>query len=299
MSNKPVVAAFFGIPASGKTTLVDQVVQDMLKDSDEGYDHPPWFPCVIRYDSVMSLKEQEQMSTCSGLMKRVRQQFLSAAEALIAWVLGKSTTEKNPLWQSLRSGITRQAEPGERPVFLVDDNLYYRSMRHEWFTIAQKMSLCFCQVFVACPVEEAVKRNAMRPCSVPETVVRRMEERLEPPGNRYWEQACITAHSLPLGSRHSYLLRAILDCPEAPCIPSTADLSADPSLLHMWDLALRRAVTVAMKDLPRDASVSLEMCRVRRQILAWARSEGSALSSPPNVDALVALLQAHTIMSHK
>lgn len=284
------MALIFGLPGSGKTTLTDELVRDMLKANVEKSNGFLWYPCVIRYDDVISLQEQVETVAHRGLAKRHRLELLAGAEALIARVLGSGTDRSEvPRQEGLRLGVARPALPGERPAFLVDDNLYYRSMRHAWYRVAQKMSLRFCQVFVRCPVEEAVRRNARRPVPVPESLIRRMSSRLEAPGARPWELHRVT---LSDGVERSEVLDAIATAPATAT--TTVPVAAPPSLLHRWDLVLRRAVGRLLRDAAAgndDGRVSV--ARARRELLAWARSEGPALAPPPEEDAVVSLLRAH------
>lgn len=60
-----------------------------------------------------------------------------------------------------------------------------RSMRYEFVQLARKHQAAYIQLYVKCPLEVALQRNAMRPDhqQVPEPVMRRMAQLLEVPGS--------------------------------------------------------------------------------------------------------------------
>ena len=75
-------------------------------------------------------------------------------------------------------------------LIVVDDNMYYRSMRKEVYKIARDCKCLFTQVFFEISVEAALERNRMRENPVPEDAVRGMAEKLEPPAAKTgWDQA--------------------------------------------------------------------------------------------------------------
>ena len=56
-------------------------------------------------------------------------------------------------------------------IVIVDDIMYYRSMRREVYTIAREQSYGFVTLYVSVPVEVALQRNAARESArVPEQV---------------------------------------------------------------------------------------------------------------------------------
>ena len=68
-------------------------------------------------------------------------------------------------------------------IILLDDNFYYKSMRHVFYKVAQEERLYFGQLLMKTPVETCLERNKYRVGSenVPETVIHRMNEIFEWP----------------------------------------------------------------------------------------------------------------------
>ena len=96
-------------------------------------------------------------------------------------------------WREARQRAIRDAEEAVRggedevskpKVVVVDDNMYYGSMRQQMRRIAERYQAGFVQVYVAISLEAALEANARRPVSeqVPGEVIHRMSEKMEPPG---------------------------------------------------------------------------------------------------------------------
>lgn len=242
-----MLVLFFGLPGSGKTTLVNRIFEACTKRFDSRS-----YPCIISYDSLVSTSRQAEMAHNPGMAKECRQQLLLAAQAWLAWVRGTdmavptSSELACTMLKQLQS-CSRPLRPDERALVLVDDNLYYRSMRKEWFKLARNASLGFCQVLVACPLEEAIRRNASRELPVPEPSIRVMGSRFELPREEPWEELTRTVTAgepeslecvLALVERAS--LKGPLCPPESP-VPVPKPLP--PSRRHCWDLELRAIVS--------------------------------------------------------
>ncbi|XP_025094466.1 L-seryl-tRNA(Sec) kinase-like isoform X2 [Pomacea canaliculata] len=80
-------------------------------------------------------------------------------------------------------------------LLLIDDNLYYSSMRYDYFKLSRKYNQGLCILHLFCELEMALNRNAARSVGrVEEAVIRAMGERFEPPdsGKRTWEKHSLT-----------------------------------------------------------------------------------------------------------
>jgi hypothetical protein len=80
-------------------------------------------------------------------------------------------------------------------VIIVDDNMYYASMRHEVYQLVRQFSAGYAQVALDCPTRTASSRNTGRPPAqrVATHVVERMAGRIELPApqKRTWERNSI------------------------------------------------------------------------------------------------------------
>jgi tRNA uridine 5-carbamoylmethylation protein Kti12 len=82
-------------------------------------------------------------------------------------------------------------------LIVVDDNMYYRSMRQECYRLARQLGTAYVQVHLQVPLELALQRNRDRQpdMQVPESALRRMAASFEEPGaaaGRLWEKHTLT-----------------------------------------------------------------------------------------------------------
>ncbi|XP_075533052.1 phosphoseryl tRNA kinase [Dermacentor variabilis] len=281
-----MLALFCGLPASGKTTLVQSICTALESGTAPARARLPWYPCVICYDELVSTDAQAEMAHSKGLTKESRQHLLEAADHYIRWLHGEfcepSSMCTDPVKEMLNHLKTarRQLQPDEKPLIMVDDNLYYRSMRAAWFRLARKYSLGFCQVFLLCSTEEAIRRNATRVLPVPELTIKTMEQKFELPRDEPWEQHSVAVDGGP-GSMEKVM--AILEAAsKEPWSPvDTAGCITEPtptSQIHIWDLQLRAIVSKLIRQAQEKSSKSelqawcLRIQKARQNVLDYLRA---------------------------
>uniref|UniRef100_A0A6T1G554 L-seryl-tRNA(Sec) kinase n=1 Tax=Alexandrium monilatum TaxID=311494 RepID=A0A6T1G554_9DINO len=105
-------------------------------------------------------------------------------------------------WQAARERCMQEAERllaerAQRAVLLLDDNMYYRSMRKRWYHFARERGCAYRQVFLQAPQEVCLERNDGRPpaSQVPAFSILHMAEVFEWPrdtGETWEAQPCVT-----------------------------------------------------------------------------------------------------------
>lgn len=187
-------------------------------------------------------------------------------------------------------------------VVLVDDNMQYSSMRHEYCQLAKRYEIGFCILHLSCPVEEAMARNGMREENkVAEHIILTMHERFEvpDPAKRPWEK-----YSLTVSTETSIDLPAILDLarqaradPQRP-EPEENEEEKDANrficstnVVHQADQILRRCLSHAMASAKDSGSskdelkrLATDLARHRTSILAGMRNGDIMLPFDPGVD---------------
>ncbi|ESO93047.1 hypothetical protein LOTGIDRAFT_232809 [Lottia gigantea] len=76
-------------------------------------------------------------------------------------------------------------------VIIIDDNMYFRSMRYDYYQLARNSSVGFCEVYVACSVSLALQRNSQRASGFVEPeIITNMANRFEIPDQSHhsWEK---------------------------------------------------------------------------------------------------------------
>ncbi|NWX13218.1 PSTK kinase, partial [Aegotheles bennettii] len=154
---------------------------------------------------------------------------------------------------------SRPAAPG--PLYLIlDDNFYYRSMRHEVFRLARTYSLSFCQIFLECPLECCLQRNRLRSHPLPDQTIQLMARKIEMPDvkKNAWERNSLILKSSNC-TEEKYvtqiinLLATALENPVKQTEEDTEQKEADraacaASSVHQADQGCRHMVSQAMKD---------------------------------------------------
>lgn len=118
--------------------------------------------------------------------------------------------------------INKELVSPDSILILIDDNMYYRSMRYEYYKLARVHNISFSQIFFEVDLQKALKCNSERSAGsrVPETVVENMYRKLEPPqANHLWEKFSISVLSyadfqnLDIVTKILSCLRTALDNP--------------------------------------------------------------------------------------
>ncbi|XP_040558861.1 L-seryl-tRNA(Sec) kinase isoform X3 [Gallus gallus] len=330
-----VLCVLCGLPAAGKSTLARAlrrqlplrqgwdcallVYDDLIPEEAWGRGEPPDGEPPL--DSAWKRRRRELLRHLERLLRALRSHPAppGPAAAPPSWGRFLSCCAE----QGLLPG--RGGGPGTRPLCLVlDDNFYYRSMRHEVFQLARKYSLGFCQLFLECPLELCLQRNRLRGSPVPEGTICRMAQRVEvpEPEKNPWEQnslvlsssACAPEEQCDSGLMEAFhvqiinLLGAALENPVKQNEENTEQKEADraicaASTVHQADQTCRRIISQTMKEakdknvLPSEMkSLAEELNKLKAEFLEDLR-QGSHVGNEsgqqnPTVDPAASVLSS-------
>lgn len=191
------VVSLMGLPASGKSTLCNEIVQKTRADGST--------TCVIlAYDNFVPLKVQALCSSDELSAKNLRRKFLQVIDIILFSVIeGNSfqnfddevkavfkeneNSPESPLdfknWRTTLELETFDRRTCKNVLLLIDDNNYYHSMRNELYQVAKKYKTGFCILYTKASVSECTQRNSARSeeLRVANTVIEEMDKRLEEP----------------------------------------------------------------------------------------------------------------------
>jgi len=207
------VSLLVGLPGAGKTTLCNNLLNSTST---------PFNYIHVCFDKLFSLSEQgkfvknaklsdlehvgvsakmdeEDLKEVTGSDERfkdARTKVLGKLEQMILFIIENCSDldRVSSFATDLKFDMSIASCPDEKPrfVLLVDDNLYYRSMRRDYYALAAKHKTCFSEVFVDVSLREALEINEARPReqAVSGAVVEAMWERLEVPDpvKHRWER---------------------------------------------------------------------------------------------------------------
>ncbi len=143
-----------GIPASGKTTLAEQLVKALHPDYDvELVSTDDWRDAAY----YSEFKPENERMVRAKALQRTRE-LLSGGQSVVH-----------------------------------DDSNYYASMRHELYSLATEQGYAFGVIHVSTPVNVALNWNLQRNQPVPTEVVQQISERFDIPGSKYsWDRPILT-----------------------------------------------------------------------------------------------------------
>ena len=230
---------------------------------------------------------------------RVEEELGGAGQSVLAFDVQNWQESRLVAMQKLSCLLEEHGADGEeRHVVVVDDNMYYRSMRHSVYQLACRHLAGYVQVHLDVPLARAMERNGAREAHerVPDSVMASMAERLQPPdGERHhWERLSVAADAtLPQEELHAAMWAPLGEALQrgwaapahvrAPTAEQLAEQAASrkanlTSLVHNADIVLRKAVgqvmAAAVGDKKHKASLVKSLTVIRKDMLAQIRERG-------------------------
>eukprot|EP00037_Helgoeca_nana_P028931 m.343035 g.343035 ORF g.343035 m.343035 type:complete len:335 (-) comp27865_c7_seq1:2359-3363(-) len=212
-------------------------------------------------------------------------------------------------------GTPLEAPPTARPhppskvnVLILDDNMYYASMRHAVYKTVREFSGGFATALLDCDLDLAVSRNAARASTVHLDVIKRMALKLEPPrpDKNRWEKHSVVVDaskemSVAVDAVTALCFRAASDptapIPEVDSVVTDADRKATAdSVRHQFDVASRKILSAEVKllraeggDHGHDVGAKIGELNAARKLAV--KDAKSAASAGATVDDLVLRFQ--------
>ncbi|GAM17886.1 hypothetical protein SAMD00019534_010610 [Acytostelium subglobosum LB1] len=166
-----------------------------------------WITCI----RLLLLQQQHQSSTSKPssssssdqiehggtLWKQVRQEIQNQIESIIGSTSSMSTMLLPPLEpSSTTSALRSNMDNNQTNIILLDDNLYFKSMRYTYFKLAKQYNSGFCQLYLHKDAYLSKANNQLRslqiiqnsPITVSDAVIEKMDSILEEPSPSHrWE----------------------------------------------------------------------------------------------------------------
>ena len=270
-----------GLPGAGKTFLVSRFISEQPSKT--------LLPIHVAYDKILPTEtekyvvyQEKQSSTSLKLWKRCRKCILTSIDHVIKVInqhIGSGRCLRDIDGQLMRRDSCSDEIYGNvlydietrfiqcvlkalnysdnetDLVWFIDDNMYYRSMRYEYYKLARKNSLGFSQVSVKCPVELCMQRNLTRYNSVAEDIITAMNEKFETCAE-VWENnsLCISSNDSRAICKLNKLIQKLLNDPLHP-VPddneninkAIAQETSLKNVIHQSDLIVRHIVSERIK----------------------------------------------------
>lgn len=236
-----------GIPGAGKTVLSKYISEKLLDEKTKIFN--------ISYDDYESKEGYK-----TELYKSFRTNIYKEVETLL-----KKLNDCNNLSKDSKF------------IVVIDDNMYYRSMRRCYFNLAKKFTTGFCQIYVECRLEVALRRNKSRNATnyIPETVITEMASKIEPPAiTNSWE-----SYFCYINSEQDYTLQDFqiiknvvnkaIENPEKLELSNMDKKYNHESFVHNVDLLLRKCINHLLKEAVRNKKqLAIQLVNKKKKIVS-------------------------------
>ena len=243
------IVVLIGLPAAGKSTFAK-----LLSDKLNGNEYKDIKTVLVTYDELIPLENQKKYAENHSEKE---------------WKIQRQSISKNV--DKMLSGeevqcfkIPKIDRNMDKIVFIIDDNNYYGSMRYEYFQIARKYEVGFCQFHLDITVDEAKKNNQSRSENqrIPDNVIDSMASKLEIPlpTKNNWEKFSIQIFAQNFENSLDLCINMILMTLSNPVQPieditenkveSRAKCNA--SVIHQADKLLRKTVNSKIKQFQKN-----------------------------------------------
>lgn len=211
MTTDITICIIMGLPAVGKTTIAKQLFSCLIDDG--------CHCCLFSYDELMPElidfhnSDNGQPNMPDQTVKQWKAYRKSVFEFIESCVRGI----RENVWEETRKDATNCCDcikvksclETTRHVVLIDDNMYYRSMRYPFYQLARTYACSFCQVYLSgYELEELVTRNTQRQSIVEESTIRKMAHIYEAPDPQkfYWEKNTLNLERIELKEKSIQML---------------------------------------------------------------------------------------------
>uniref|UniRef100_A0A1B6CBV1 L-seryl-tRNA(Sec) kinase n=1 Tax=Clastoptera arizonana TaxID=38151 RepID=A0A1B6CBV1_9HEMI len=270
------IVMLMGIPASGKSYF-RQRLEVLLKNGSLELNNV--YPVSISFDDYID--SEIDFHKDPSIWKEKRLDIYSKLENMIDKLINKNSLDTN-LCAEFDLNVANQSQ---LVVFIIDDNMYYKSMRYKYYNLAKKYNTSYCQFYLKANLKDALIFNQKRKNVVSDSTIIKMYNNIEPPNiNNKWEENSLEIESFIDFNNKQFLdsITSIVQLSVKFPIKSTkqennkeeAQKVTNTNVIHQIDLILRSIVGERMnkaKESITDVKVLKDVgkvyCSRRIQIL--------------------------------
>lgn len=253
---KVFVATLIAIPASGKTSL-SRMILKLSKEKSLLTN-----VVLICFDKLTKINYE---ALSDGDYKKQREEFFMRIQNFIL-----KFKENLKVPSEIPNDDFNMSKSNNSTLFILDDNMYLRSMRQRSRQICKNCDCDHFQIYLVTSLDEALQRNSVRSDSVDEIVIRKMFIDLEVPSN----PRTITLELTSITEQ--ILLEKLRDRMTTPetLTETLQKTPQDQSLIHEMDLQSRKELSIKIQEMKlNDNQVPSKLNAARKQFMDDVRTE--------------------------
>ncbi|XP_062600820.1 L-seryl-tRNA(Sec) kinase-like [Saccostrea cucullata] len=271
------IAVLCGIPGSGKSTFAKSLIRNQTintagsgQEQEKNAESFDWM--LVSYDDIIPSDTEKHIieKEVPNAWKLYRENIQNAVVYLIQRLQADSEftepmeDKSDCCFESFRTFLQRMiGKKNGAVVILIDDNMYYSSMRYKYYQLTRKYKVGFCQVHIKCDTDLALIRNRQRSLGqVPEDVILNMAARFEAPDpeQNSWEKYSIKINtnvsSEALEDSANQVLELMSKALSDPSMPVMEELDqtskeidrqiSSENVIHQADIVMRKLIAEYM-----------------------------------------------------
>ena len=254
-----------GLPASGKTRLAYILCnKEHVVNNEENIFY--WHICYDLLISLFSVNNSEDDNKKEVTWKLYRKACLLYVDQLTSKLLGKENNVCDENFMNWFSNLPNDLHQigdvsHKHLVFIIDDNMHLKSMRHEYYQLARKYQIGFATAYLNVTLENALEANIHRKNNfITSDIIKHMAERFEAPDDSSWEKNVVTIYPEDFlnFSATSKVNNLICNASKQPVLPRisenklqerlTSKLICTTNTVHQADLILRKIASQIIKQ---------------------------------------------------
>ncbi|XP_065071949.1 L-seryl-tRNA(Sec) kinase-like isoform X2 [Rhopilema esculentum] len=163
-------------------------------------------------------------------------------------------------WESAMKG--ERCDGDARHVIVIDDNMFYSSMRYKYYQLARKYAIGFLEVHLLCDMDVLLRQNSSRSTQVSDDTIRHMSSVFEAPDphKNKWESNSLKYNTTQdmFEIKQLEVFKLINYCFENPEQPFEEENPAEKetacqvnltNIIHQADQVIRKVISTEIKRL--------------------------------------------------
>lgn len=223
---------------------------------------------VITFDEYIKL---DFSNLQDGEYKESREKLLKNVEDLMNHLVENDQEQWKDILTSNDLRIEEKSfciKHGRPTLIILDDNMFFRSMRQQIRRICKRLNCKHFQVYFKISIDEAMKQNRQRLHQIPESVIHKMHQRLEVPTN----QRTLVVDSNTSSDEIATLINDRIENPETFAELETADVELKQSIIHELDIFTRRELNMRIKGLQSSPNLSTTCSQLNQKRKEFLKS---------------------------